>query len=89
MRSCGVVLTRSFFAAARRIVVETIFAAHPTPARVSLRSTRADPPPSGEGEVERNFKLYASVASYTAAVVTPPSTTMVCPVMKVDASEAR
>ena len=27
--------------------------------------------------------------NYAAAVVTPPSTTMVCPVMKVDASEAR
>src|SRR5262249_25341508 len=27
--------------------------------------------------------------SYTAAVVTPPSTTMVWPVMKVEASEAR
>jgi len=29
------------------------------------------------------------VRNYTAAVVTPPSTTMVWPVMKVDASEAR
>jgi hypothetical protein len=27
--------------------------------------------------------------AYAAAVVTPPSTTMVWPVMKVDASEAR
>jgi hypothetical protein len=31
MRSCGVVLARSLLAAARRIDVETIFAAHPTP----------------------------------------------------------
>jgi hypothetical protein len=30
-----------------------------------------------------------SGGSYTAAVVTPPSTTMVWPVMKVEASEAR
>jgi hypothetical protein len=29
------------------------------------------------------------VGTYTAAVVTPPSTTMVCPVMKLDASEPR
>jgi hypothetical protein len=27
--------------------------------------------------------------TYTPAVVTPPSTTMVCPVMKLDASEPR
>ena len=27
--------------------------------------------------------------TYDPAVVTPPSTTMVCPVMKVEASEAR
>jgi hypothetical protein len=33
--------------------------------------------------------LQGRVKSYAAAVVTPPSTTMVCPVMKVDASEAR
>jgi hypothetical protein len=31
----------------------------------------------------------AAGKNYTAAVVTPPSTTMVCPVMKVEASEAR
>jgi hypothetical protein len=30
-----------------------------------------------------------SCASYTDAVVTPPSTTMVWPVMKLDASEPR
>jgi hypothetical protein len=29
------------------------------------------------------------VRDYTDAVVTPPSTTMVCPVMKLDASEPR
>jgi hypothetical protein len=34
----------------------------------------------GRGERER---------TYTAAVVTPPSTTMVCPVMKLEASEPR
>jgi hypothetical protein len=28
-------------------------------------------------------------ASYTPAVVTPPSTTIVCPVMKLEASEPR
>ena len=42
------------------------------------RSLRVDPPPPGEGK-----KIYI------AAVVTPPSTTMVWPVMKVEASEAR
>ena len=31
----------------------------------------------------------AMTEDYTAAVVTPPSTTMVWPVMKVEASEAR
>jgi hypothetical protein len=47
---------------------------HPTP---PANFIRGDPPPPGEGK------------SYTDAVVTPPSTTMVCPVMKLDASEAR
>jgi hypothetical protein len=37
---------------------------------------------SHEGRGERK-------KSYTAAVVTPPSTTMVCPVMKLEASEPR
>jgi hypothetical protein len=30
-----------------------------------------------------------TAVTYTAAVVTPPSITMVCPVMKLDASEPR
>src|SRR5271156_3166360 len=38
---------------------------------------RVDPPPPGEGE-----------ENHTDAVVTPPSTTMVWPVMKLEASEA-
>jgi hypothetical protein len=39
----------------------------------------------------REVRQYHSVVgeAYTDAVVTPPSTTMVWPVMKVDASEAR
>jgi hypothetical protein len=41
------------------------------------------------------FLMYCRVkpgndkGTYAPAVVTPPSTTMVCPVMKLDASEAR
>ena len=55
-----------------------------------LTPTLSPHPPSpakagfgGQESGEREKKDYA------AAVVTPPSTTIVCPVMKVDASEAR
>jgi hypothetical protein len=47
---------------------------HPTPPRISFAAT---------------LPLQGRVRNYTAAVVTPPSTTMVWPVMKLDASEAR
>ncbi len=46
---------------------------HPTPL-----AKASDPPPPGEGKKD-----------YDPAVVTPPSTTMVWPVMKLEASEAR
>src|ERR1700722_6046843 len=52
---------------------------HPTPSRIPLRFMRADPPPPGEGKR----------STYTDAVVPPPSTTMVWPVTKLDASEPR
>ena len=51
----------------------------PRPRRNSLRIADARPSPArGRGR-----------DVYTDAVVTPPSTTMVWPVMKVEASEAR
>src|SRR5206468_9790915 len=63
MRSCGVVLARSFFAAARRIAVEimSILLAErsPHPARIGrcyASPSANDPPPPGEGAVERNLK---------------------------------
>src|ERR1700688_3436435 len=34
-----------------------LLAAHPTPARVALRATRADPPPAGEGKQEMRRSL--------------------------------
>ena len=40
----------------------------------------------GEGRDDVNV---SAARNYTDAVVTPPSTTMVCPVMKLDASEPR
>ena len=47
---------------------------------VKRDSAKAPSPTRGE----RNEQ-----SSYTAAVVTPPSTTIVCPVMKLEASEPR
>src|SRR5690348_5710657 len=47
---------------------------HPTPPLISFAST---------------LPLQGRVRSHTDAVVTPPSTTMVWPVMKVEASDAR
>ncbi len=86
MRSCGVVLALIFFAAARRIDVETIVAASPHPAR----AWRERPLPLqgrvSEARSRCNCKWWSG---YTAAVVTPPSMTMVWPVMKLEASEAR
>ncbi|TWB62515.1 hypothetical protein FBZ94_103210 [Bradyrhizobium sacchari] len=58
---------------------------HPTP----LAHRASDPPPPEEGEVKRFRGAVASTESYTAAVVTPPSMTMVWPVMKLEASDAR
>ena len=53
---------------------------HPvTLSRDAAGHSRSDPPPQGE-RVREN---------YTDAVVTPPSTTMVWPVMKLEASEPR
>jgi hypothetical protein len=46
---------------------------HPTPL-----AEASEPPPPGEGKM-----------SYDPAVVTPPSTTMVWPVMKLEASDER
>jgi hypothetical protein len=42
---------------------------------------------SREGRGKR--RRAEGLKSYTAAVVTPPSTTIVCPVMKLEASEPR
>src|SRR5690348_14871210 len=59
----------------------TLFCArgkNPSPVSNELRSF--DPPSPTRGEGRRG---------YVAAVVTPPSTTMVWPVMKVEASDAR
>src|SRR5260370_42005261 len=50
---------------------------HPNPLRASF--ARLDPARAGRG----------SRTTYTDAVVTPPSTTMVWPVMKLEASEPR
>jgi hypothetical protein len=52
----------------------------------------ADEPSGQRGmgpAVRRHDAMMVRGGGYTAAVVTPPSTTMVCPVMNVDASEAR
>src|SRR5882724_470280 len=49
--------------------------------RLAERAPHPDPLPARAGR--------GSAPSYVAAVVTPPSTTMVWPVMKVEASEAR
>ena len=51
---------------------------YPSPGSPPLRV--GDPPSPTRGEGKNN---------YAPAVVTPPSTTMVWPVMKVEASEAR
>jgi len=51
----------------------------PSPVANELRSFAPPSPTRGEGKKAR----------YTDAVVTPPSTTMVCPVMKLEASEPR
>ncbi|MGF6307372.1 hypothetical protein ABIB82_001482 [Bradyrhizobium sp. i1.8.4] len=39
--------------------------------------------------VEQSSVIFKATEPYVAAVVTPPSTTIVWPVMKVEASEAR
>jgi hypothetical protein len=57
----------------------------PSPGSPLLRTGDPPSPTRGEGKVPQMERPYA----YAAAVVTPPSTTMVWPVMKVDASEAR
>jgi hypothetical protein len=50
----------------------------------------APKPTTGEGKPPKlPEQRFIVAAPYAAAVVTPPSTTMVWPVMKVDASEAR
>src|SRR5215204_2573017 len=78
-RSCGVVLARSFFAAARRIAVETITISlaerSPHPVRIvrCCASTDAnDPPPPGEGQVKYNLKVTASDCTRRYRVLVEP-----------------
>ena len=51
---------------------------HPTPLNIAPCALSSAPPPPGEGQ-----------KNYAPAVVTPPSMTMVWPVMKVEESEPR
>jgi hypothetical protein len=52
-------------------------------------SESAETPPTPDPSPPRAARVEGGEKNYVAAVVTPPSTTIVWPVMNVDASDAR